>query len=310
MPLPRIRAQSLELTASLVCFLALHQRRLGCGAPLDDVLNIFGLSMAQLRSRLNQLSKLGTLKGSFFHDHDDDSQVEAYLEGGRLHLYGFVTKLKARGLDSIEKASLKAAAGLMAGSVPAPQAKILRHFARHGPRIRALAASKNAQLGLRALAEDRILIQNSDNEKYLPLSVVWYQGQPCLEVAVLGPSQKRRKTRRLRLDRFPVCKLQRSGASHPKSKKFLKAPNRKAGGVRGVVVLSGASLVELMRDSRRSHGMEKKLILEADNREDLIRRILRFGTDAKVHGPAWLRTALRARAEETVGLYKASRRPH
>lgn len=305
-----MRAESLDLTASLVCFLASHQRRLGSGAQVDDVLNIFGLTMAQLRRILSQLSKLGTLGDSESHDFDDGRQVEAYLEGGRLHLYGYVTRLKARGLSINERASLQAAAGLIAGSVPARQAKILRHFARHGPKIRALAASKNAHVGLRALAEDRILIQKSNNEKYCPLLVVWYQGQPCLEVAVLGPSTRRRRTRRLRLDRFPVCRLQRSGAIHLSSKKYSKAPNRKAGGLRGIVDLTGESLGKLSGDARRNPGRKKRIIVEADNREDLIRRILRFGSDAKVHGPVWLRSALKARAEETVGLYTASQRLH
>jgi len=300
--MPRASAKRLDLLASLVCFLASHQQRLGDGAPLEDVLRVFSLTLAQLRMILKSFSRLGISEDTMA----PEDGVDAYIEGGRVHLYGPLTRMVARDLSPDEKAVLQAAAGLFAGSVSKPEAKRLRGFARQGPRLRAVSASKDAMVGLRALAEDRILVQKSNGEKFLPLYVVWYQGQPCLEVAVLyplptrGPAspKRRRLTRLFRLDRFPTCRLMGPAASREIPQKRLTGLAHRAGGFRARLVLSGEAQRRILGNGRGSI-----IPLEAESPEDLIRRVLRFGSDARVLAPTWLRLALKKRADEAVKLY-------
>lgn len=288
MPLSRAKTKRILHLAGLSSYLVRRLRESGDGVPERIVREEFGIGKDALRGDLRILAGLRPRSGGYM----EDQGLDAYIERGRVFYFGPASRLRPLGLGPEELSSLRAAAGLLAGTFPPDDSRFLRAFARNSASPRAPAPSPPSRVAFQALEQGRSLVRPS-GEILIPLALAWYQGQPCLEVTRAKKLRAQSPRFLLRLDRFPPCRLGRpvipSRPSEGGGRSRLKP------GVRGRIRLSGGAL----RRFREEHRGTVQVLL-AGSREELLRRVLRLGSEARVLGPDWLKAAVRSRALESV----------
>ena len=279
MALSLSKSRRLQGLANLASHLSETLRQSGDGPLVQDVLGRLGISRSRLDRDLAFLARLAPRGGLL-----SDQGLDAYVERGRVFYFGPLSRVLTGGLEGSEREDLRAAAGLLAGSFSPAQARFLRAFAGKGSAPRAPAAGKKAQIVFRALESGRTLVRPS-GEILIPVRVAWYQGHPCLEVERQRKSSRQPSRFLLRLDRMPECRL---GGKRPSSTPSPgpERVSRVRPGVRGRI--------------KTSDGTE---VVVAGSREELLRKVLRRGSSARVLGPPWLALAVRRRAGEALAVH-------